>query len=91
MIRIADTKTMIRVFLLGSAVGAGAAAVVGLLFAPKRGAGLRDDVKSNAGSLLNGAEGALGRASGRSSFAQQDPRQVEIDESTMLPYAGSIL
>jgi len=88
--RFADRSTTIRVFLLGSAIGAGAGAVLGLLFAPRSRADLRGDVKSKAGELLGGAQECLGRASNRSSFTLQDAKQVERDESAMLLHAGSI-
>jgi gas vesicle protein len=91
MIRITEKMAMVRVFLIGAAVGAGAGAILGLLVAPKRGAELRHDVKSGIGKFLGGAQQLADGAFTHASVMLQDARQVERDENTMLPFAGSIL
>lgn len=89
--RINDKLTILEVFLFGATMGAGLGAILGLFLAPKRGADLRDEIKTGIGTLVDSARSLVNPSAGHSSVTLQDQAQVQRDENTLLPYAGSIM
>lgn len=89
--RNSDTPTVVEAILFGAVMGAGLGAILGLLLASQRGAGLRDDIRTGIGTLVDGAKRFVNPARGKPTVTLQDGAQVQRDENAMLPFAGSIM